>query len=154
LGEVGERGHIGLGIAEHLSDAGVAGGQGLGDVVELGADGAGCAHGEDRADPGRDHLALALGDLGEHVAHEVDPATLPRSTLQDGPDRSDQAAVGIGDDQLDTGQAPAPQVAEELGPELLGLSVSLSPTWQPSTSRCPSAETPVAITTAWTPPGR
>ena len=28
-------------------------------------------------------------------------------------------------------------------------SVSLSPTWQPSTSRRPSADTPVAMTTAW-----
>jgi hypothetical protein len=154
LGEVGERGHIGLGIAEHLSDAGVAGGQGLGDVVELGADGAGCAHGEDRADPGRDHLALALGDLGEHVAHEVDRQRCQAAPCKTAATAATRPLLGIGDDQLDTAQATAAQVAEELGPELLGLSVSLSPTWQPSTSRCPSAETPVAITTAWTPPGR
>lgn len=31
--------------------------------------------------------------------------------------------MGIGDDELDTGQAAATQVAEELGPELLGLAV-------------------------------
>lgn len=41
--------------------------------------------------------------------------------LQDRTHGRDQPGVGVGDDQLDTGQAATAQVAEELGPELLGL---------------------------------
>jgi len=65
-GEVGERGQVGLGFARHLGDSRVARREGVGDMVELGADGAGGAHGEDRADPGGDHVGVGLGYLGEH----------------------------------------------------------------------------------------
>jgi hypothetical protein len=42
-----------------------------GDDVEPGAHVLGVGLGEDRADGGGDHLAVALGHAGEHVAHEV-----------------------------------------------------------------------------------
>lgn len=54
----------------------------------------------------------------------MNPAALPRSTLQDRTDRGDEPAMGVGDDQLDTGQAATAKVTEELGPELLGLTVA------------------------------
>jgi hypothetical protein len=47
-------------------DPRVAGLEGVGDVVELRADGLRGAHNQDRADPGRDHVGVGLGDLGEH----------------------------------------------------------------------------------------
>ena len=68
--------------------------------------------------------AWPLVTLVEHVAHEVDPAALPGRALQDRADGVDQAAVGVGDDQLDAVQAAVAQVAQELGPELLGLAVA------------------------------
>jgi hypothetical protein len=47
--------------------------------------------------------------------------------------------VGLGEDGADGGGDNAVEKAPS----------SLSPTAKPSTSRCPSAASPVAITTAW-----
>jgi hypothetical protein len=85
--------------------------------------------GEDRADGGGDHLLVALADLGQHVAHEVDPAALRATALEHGRDGVDQAAVGVADDELDPAEAALAQLAQELGPN---CSISLSPVAQPS----------------------
>jgi hypothetical protein len=53
--------------------------------------------GEDGADGRGDHLRGALGDLGEHVAEEVDPAPLDRGAGHDRLDSLTQAQVGVGD---------------------------------------------------------
>jgi hypothetical protein len=54
--------------------------------------------------------------------------------------------VGVADDQLDTGQAAVTQVAQELGPERLGLAVA-----DRATQDLPLAvgADPGRITTAW-----
>src|SRR5271154_5587963 len=69
---------------------------------------------------GRDDAPAALAGMGEGVAHGVNPAALPGGVDQLG-DRRLDALVGIGDDQLDAAQAPPSQLAQELGPEGLGL---------------------------------
>ncbi len=80
--------------------------------------------GEHGADRGGDHLAVALGDPGEHVAHEVDPAPLPGGAEQHRLDRAFQAGVGGADDQLGAGQAAGIQAAQEGGPERAVLAVA------------------------------
>ena len=112
-----------LGVAEHPGDRGVGVVEAVGDGVELFADRDRGGLGEDRSDPRADHLAVGLGGLGQGVAHEMDPAPLPCGALQDPADRGDETAVGVGDDELDAGQAAFAQIGEELGPERLGLVV-------------------------------
>lgn len=79
---------------------------------------------EDRADDRRDHLRGNFRDLGQYVAHEMYPASLPCRTLERDLDRTDQAGMRVADHQLHPGQAPAFEVAEELCPEWFGLGVS------------------------------
>ena len=62
----------------------------------------------------------ALAGMGEHVAHEVDAATLPGGAEHLG-DGGLDAFMGIGDDELDATQPPARQLAQELRPDRLGL---------------------------------
>ena len=102
---------------------------------------------EDRADRRGDHLGVAFADLGQGVAHEVDPAALPAGALQHDADRVRQAAVAVADDQLHPAEAAVAQTAQELGPEVLGLAVP-----DLAAQDLPAAVgglTPVAITTAW-----
>jgi len=54
--------------------------------------------------------------------------------------------VGVGDDQLHPGQAAGLERAQERAVQ--NAPSSESPTANPSTSRRPSTDTPVAITTA------
>ena len=58
--------------------------------------------------------------MGEHVAHEVHAAALPGGVQHLG-DGGLQALVGVGDDQLDAAQAAPRELAQEVGPEGLGL---------------------------------
>ena len=100
--------------------------------------------GEDRADRGGDHVGVGLGDAALRMKWTRQRCqAAPWRTVRD---RGDEPAVGVGDDQLHASQATAAQVAEN---SVQNVSVSLSPTAQPRTSRCPSAATPVATTTAW-----
>jgi hypothetical protein len=57
--------------------------------------------------------SLASG-MRQHVAHEVNPTLLPRGMQHD-------ALVGVGDRQLDAAKPAARELAQELGPERLGL---------------------------------
>jgi hypothetical protein len=58
--------------------------------------------------------------MGQHVAHEVDAAALPGGVEHLGDGRLD-ALMGVGDDQLDAAQAAPGELAQEGGPEGLGL---------------------------------
>ena len=81
LGERGECQEVLSGVAEQRGDVGELAGEHAGDLGQLGAHVAGVGLGEDRAHSSGDHLGRALGDPGEHVAHEMHPgsaATLPR----------------------------------------------------------------------------
>jgi hypothetical protein len=57
---------------------------------------------------------------GQDVAHEVEAAALPRRG-EDLGHRCLDALMPIGDDQLDAAQAAAGELAQEAGPEGLGL---------------------------------
>jgi hypothetical protein len=72
--EAGEGQQVVLGLPQHRLDLRKLPAQHAGDHVELGAHVLGIGLGEDRADRGGDHLAVALGHPGEHVTHEVHPA--------------------------------------------------------------------------------
>ena len=61
--------------------------------------------------------------MGHGVAHEMDPAALPRGA-QHFSDGGLQALVRIGDDQLHAPQAAMAEAAQELDPERLGLAVA------------------------------
>lgn len=65
---------------------------------------------------GGDHGVLALGHIGQGIAHEVDAAAQPGGA-HDVSDRALEAFVDIGDDQLYAGQAAPAEVFEEVRPE-------------------------------------
>ncbi len=94
-----------LASSSSWATAGELPGEHLGDEVDLGADFLLPGLGEDRADGGGDHLAVAFADLRQHVAHEVHAAALPRGALEDGADGVGEATVGVADDQLDAVEA-------------------------------------------------
>src|SRR3954447_3402738 len=58
--------------------------------------------------------------MGEQVAHEVNPATLP-GRAQHTRNGGLQSFMGVRDHQLHTTQATTGQLAQEFGPERLGL---------------------------------
>lgn len=143
--EIGEGGDVFGCLAQHGFDLGQLAAEHARDGVELLADVLGVGLGEDSADRRGDHLGRPFGDLGEHIAQEMHPASLPGGADQDGLDRAAQSGVGIGDDQLYSGQATAFQRAQKRRPKRAVLTVA---DLKASTSRRPSAATPVAITTA------
>src|SRR5262245_36837734 len=82
----------------------------------------------------------ALSGVGQHVAHEVDPAALPGCVEHLGDGRLD-ASGGVGDDQLDATQPR--RISLRRNSVQIG-SASDVPTSMPSTSRRPSVLTPTA----------
>jgi hypothetical protein len=64
-----------------------------------------CSASGDSSDRGGDHLGVSLGDLREHVAQEVHPASLPGSAEQHRLDRGLEPGMRVRDDQLHTVQA-------------------------------------------------
>jgi hypothetical protein len=93
-GKGGKGQQVLLGVAQHGLDGRELPAEHAGDDVELGADVLGVGLGEDRPDCGGDHLGVALGHTGEHVAHEMHPAALPSRAQQNGGDRLLEAGVG------------------------------------------------------------
>ena len=76
--------------------------------------------GECSRDKGGDDTASALAGMGQRIAHEVNPASLPAGTQQFG-DSGPDTFMRIGDHQLDPAQAPAGQLSYERGPESLSF---------------------------------
>lgn len=132
------------GVAQHAGDVWELVFQGGGDPVELGPHRGAIRLGEDRLDGGDDHRGVGLVDPGQHVAYEADPAPLPTRAHQHGINGRSQPQVLVRDGEVDTRQPPGAQVPEELGQN---APLSESPTATPRSLR-PSAETPVAATTA------
>jgi hypothetical protein len=123
-GEAGEGQQVLGGVVEHGLDLGQLPAEHAGDDVELLADVLLIGLGEDGADCGGDHLGVAPGDLGQDVAQEVHAAALPGRAEQHGGDRGLQSGVGVGDDQLNSGEPARLQRSEEGGPERAVLGVA------------------------------
>ena len=92
------------GGGEHPGDVSELGLEGGDDAVELGVDRGGVGLSENRADRRGDHLGVGPGNFGEHVAHEVHAAALPRGTDEALGDGVLEAEVVIGDHQTDAVQ--------------------------------------------------
>jgi GNAT acetyltransferase-like protein len=94
------------------------------------------------------------GTAEPEIGYEMGAAPLPGGAGQGRADRVGQAAVGVGGDELDAGQAAGGQVTEEAQPPGAVLGGG---DLRPRISRCPSLLTPVA-SRAWTlttrPPSR
>lgn len=112
-GEPGEREFVVAGRFEHAHD-----------LVELSAHVLGVGLSENRADDRGDHGAGGHPHVCQHVAHEVDSASLPAGALEDGLDRGDQAGVSVREDQLHPVQTADLQRARAGGPERLRFGVS------------------------------
>ena len=67
---------------------------------------------------------LALGDPGQQVAGEVDPAALMGGPLEATPDGVHQPGVLVRNDQLHTGEASGAQGAQEAPPEHLVFGIA------------------------------
>src|SRR5215813_10730074 len=119
--------HVGknvrLGLVHHGGELWNLWPQLIGDAPPLGASLPGVFLGEGGGDEGRDDTAAASAGVCQDVAHEVDAAALPGRGEDLGHRRLD-ALMTIGDDQLDAAQATAGELAQEAGPEGLGLGVT------------------------------
>ena len=80
-GEGGEGEHLGLGVVHQRADLGERGGELVADLSQVAATVGGVGLGEDGAEHRGDHVLVGLGDQGEQVAGEVDPAALMRRRL-------------------------------------------------------------------------
>src|SRR5512144_551347 len=92
----------------------------VGRFAPLGSGGIGIILGEGGGDERRNHAATALAGMGQCIAHEMNPASLPSGVQYFG-DGGLQAFMGVGDHQLDPAQAAAGELAQEARPEGLGL---------------------------------
>ncbi len=117
-GHVGE--HVVLGIVHASAELWPAGAQLISDLPpDLRRSGM-VGLKEDLTDCSGNDGILALGHIGQGVAHEVDAAALP-GRAHDAGNRRLEPLVGIGDDQLHAGQAAPDEVLEEARPERLGF---------------------------------
>src|SRR5512144_699519 len=94
------------------------------------------------AQRGGNHGVLTLRHIGERIAGPVHAAALPGGA-EDADDRRLEPLVGVGDHQLDAGEAAPLQALQEVRPEHLGL-----PGRYPTISRRPSILTATAIIAA------
>jgi hypothetical protein len=76
---------------------------------------------EDLPDRGGDDGVLALRYVRQRIPHEVDAAALP-SGADDADDGRLQSFMGVGDDELHALETAPDEVAQEGGPERLGLA--------------------------------
>lgn len=141
LGAMGRRNaHIGqnvdFGFVEVGRQLGQLRPQLVGDTAPLFAGGVGVILRKRRADEGRNDAAPALPGMGKNIAHEVDTAALPGVVQHLGNGGLD-AFVGVGDHQLDAAQATAGELAQERGPERLGLGgADIKPRESRAVRRC------------------
>ena len=124
-GKSGERGDLLAGVAEHVGDRRARSRRACRRPCRRGrAPAAGSAGRRSVRTAAATISALALGTLASTLRMKW-----TRHRCQDAPehgrlDRVHQAAVGVGDHQLDPAQAARVQAAQELGPEHLGLAVA------------------------------
>ncbi|KEQ02434.1 hypothetical protein GV68_21985 [Pseudorhizobium pelagicum] len=112
--------HVSFGIVHEGTELGPSGTELVGDmppclygIIVVGLD-------EGLADCSGNHGVLTLGNIGQCVAHRMDPASLPCCAENTG-DGGLQALVSIRDDELDAGEPSAHQIAQKARPEWLGF---------------------------------
>jgi hypothetical protein len=123
-GERSEREQIGLRVGEHRGDLRMGPTEHCGHLAELFLDVLAVRLGEDRSKDRRHHLLGSFRHHREDVAHEMDPASLPTSTLEHCPDGLLQPGVRVGHDQLHPVEAAGFQRPQEARPEALVLAVT------------------------------
>ena len=114
--ERGEGEDVGAGASRCSATAGSFSARASSDSVELGVHGLGVGLVIDRVQHRLHPAPLGLRGRRHQVRRVVGAAALPGRAGQRGADRLDQAAVRVGGDQLDAGQAAGGQVAEERQP--------------------------------------
>ena len=117
-GHIGE--HVGLGLVHQRGELGHLRPDLVGDEAPLPAGRLGVVLGEGGGDEGGDDTPALAAGMGQDIAHEVDAAALPGGAEHLG-DRGLDAFVSVGDDQLDASEAAPGELAQEGGPERLGL---------------------------------
>ena len=153
-GEGGERGQVRLGVDQHLGDLGEGVPQSVDDVLVLGRHRLPAGLGEDGRDERVDRLGSGRAQPGGDAAGEVDPAALPGGPGKDRPDRGPDAGVRVTGDQDHTlgvvggGDLEPPLAQGPQDKDVQKSTVSASPRAMPRISRRPSADTPVATTSA------
>jgi hypothetical protein len=115
---VGE--HVALSLVHQLGELLDPGAQLIGDLSPLAPGGFGIVLGEGLANECRDDAAALFAGMGQHIAHEVNAAALPRRAENPG-DGGLQPLMGIRDDELNAPQTAPGEFAQKLGPEGLGL---------------------------------
>ena len=112
--------HVGLGRVHQGRQFGDLGPELIGDLAPLHLGRLGVVLGEGGGDEGRHDTSPATAGVGDHVPHEVDAAALPSGVHHFG-HRGLDALVGVRDHELDAAQAAPGELAQEVGPERLGL---------------------------------
>jgi hypothetical protein len=144
FGEAHEGENIGFGLIHQHGELCHLGSELIGHLTPLGAGRFSVFLGKGGGDEGGNDTPAVLAGMGQHIAHEVHPATLPGGVQNFG-NRRLEPLMRIRDHQLDAAQAAPGQRAQELDPEGLGLG---GPIVMPSTSRRPSLLTATARMTA------
>jgi len=129
-----------------LGDGGELAFEHVGNEIDLGADFVLAGLGEDRADRRGDHLVVALLTFASTLRMKWTRQRCqlaPCITVATAFTRPRWASL------MTSWTPPRPRSRRSRRNSVQNVSVSLSPVAQPSTSRLPSALTPVAMTTAW-----
>lgn len=118
------REHVLLGVPEHPAYLGVTGLEHFGDVVQLGVGAGSVGLQEDSPDRGGDHGLGALGDLGLHIAHEVDGTSLPVRSGEYRADGLGEPYVRVAHHQLHASQPTFDEASQECEPEVSVLATA------------------------------
>ena len=145
LGKVPKGKHLLLGPLHQCGGLVETLGEHVRHVVPLGGDLFGAHLGEDRAERGRDHLLVPLGDVGQQVAGEVNPAALVAAPWKQRRMAATRPACWS---EITSRTPDSPRRLSDRKNSRQKASSSESPISMPSISRRPSSATPVATTTA------
>ena len=145
LREVAERKHVLLGLEHELISLEEALSKGAGQVIPALHQPSGVLLDEHRAQSSGDHALVGFWDPLQQVSGEMKPEALPATALK----HLHMALIRPTWASLTTSLTPVrPGSLREPMKVFQKPSLSLSPTCRPSSSRRPSALTPMAITAA------
>ena len=122
--ERGEGEDLGFGFVHVGPDLGPPCGELVSGFVPRCVDVGGLGLGEDHPECRGHVVDLSLGDVGEQVPGEVDPASLMRDALERSRQCLDEAGVLVADDQLHAAQSSLFEGVKEPAPEDLVLAVA------------------------------